>query len=619
MSSFWKRLSINGKLVSSMAACLLVFVLISGLLNTWLSGSAMRERVTGTELPAQLQGIGAEVQRLFQVPLTAARTLAADEYLLQWEAAGLPDEGNAAWMNHAKRFKQLNGAATVFWVSEATKKYLSEGGATRQLTEKDQRFTAFLNGNAPYSLDIDREPGGDLMLFINTRFEAPGAKRGIAGLGVAMKSMSDLIGGFKIGQTGHVFLVRENGQLLIHPDIKAVEAKTTLSTLPGFDAATVKALLSGQKFASAEHDSPNGRSIAAASYLPDLKLYIVSDVPEAELLGPARAAVIKATLLAALVGGVVTLFVVVLVARAISSPVGRAADLLDDIASGEGDLTRRMHADSQDEIGKLADAFNRFVERLAGMVREVRQSADQISSASADVASGNLDLSQRTEQAAAALEQTAASSASLADSVSGTAASTREAESLAQGVRRAADASGAQVGQVVEVMGRISDSSKRIADIIATIDGIAFQTNILALNAAVEAARAGEQGRGFAVVAGEVRSLAQRSSEAAKEIRTLISASVEQVAGGGALVEKAGQQMQDLVGSVARVSSLISEVSATAAGQSSSIGEINAAINHLDGMTQQNAALVEEGSAAAESLKQQAAELVRIVGAFKVE
>jgi methyl-accepting chemotaxis protein len=615
MQGLWRRLSINGKLVWSMAGCLLVFILISGVLNTWLAGSAMRERVTATELPAQLSSVRAELQRQFDIPLTAARALAGNEYLLAWEASGLAEDGMPAWLKHAKNFKAQQQAATVFWVSEATGKYLTEAGNLRQITDKDQWFTGFLNGNKPYSLDIDREPGGDLMLFINTRFEAAGGKRGVAGLGLTMKAVSGLVNGFKIGDSGHVFLVRDNGQLLVHSDAKLVEAKTTLDALPGFDAATVKALLNGKEFSSIEH----GGHIAAAAFMPDLKLYVVADVPEAELLGPARAAVMKATLLAALVGGAVALFVVIVVARAVAAPVQSAASLLDDIASGDADLTRRMHVNSEDELGRLSDAFNRFVERLAVMVGQVRQAADQISSASADVASGNLDLSQRTEQAAAALEQTAASSASLADSVGHTTASTREAESLAHGVRKAANESGEQVGQVVNVMGQISDSSRRIADIIATIDGIAFQTNILALNAAVEAARAGEQGRGFAVVAGEVRTLAQRSAEAAKEIRGLISASVEQVQGGSVLVEQAGRQMQDLVASVARVSGLITEVSSAAAGQSSSIGEINAAIGHLDGMTQQNAALVEQGSAAADSLKQQAAELVKIVGAFKVE
>ncbi len=304
------------------------------------------------------------------------------------------------------------------------------------------------------------------------------------------------------------------------------------------------------------------------------------------------------------------------VTRSITRPLSQAVGLAGSIA--QGDLTGSVQTGRKDEIGHLLGSLDRMVKQLRGVVGEVRTGVESVSTASNQIASGNQDLSARTEQTAANLQQTAASMEELTATVTQSADTARQANQLAATAAQAAEQGGAVVGQVVQSMQQITDSSRKIADIIGVIDGIAFQTNILALNAAVEAARAGEQGRGFAVVAGEVRSLAQRSAEAAKEIKTLITTSVDKVHMGSQQVEQAGRSMEEIVSSVRRVSDLIGEITAASTEQRDGIGQVNHAVTNLDQMTQQNAALVEESSAAALAMQEQARRLSQVVAVFKL-
>ncbi|MGE5866500.1 MAG: methyl-accepting chemotaxis protein [Rhizobacter sp.] len=297
---------------------------------------------------------------------------------------------------------------------------------------------------------------------------------------------------------------------------------------------------------------------------------------------------------------------------------GAALDAMKDADRiAAGDLSQPIVATSQDEMGRLRESLGRMQERLAGIVSGVRQNAEGVATASAQIATGNSDLSARTEQQASALEQTAASMEELSSTVKQNADNARQANQLAMGASTVAVQGGEVVSRVVDTMKGINDSSRRIVDIISVIDGIAFQTNILALNAAVEAARAGEQGRGFAVVAGEVRSLAQRSAEAAKEIKTLISDSVQRVEQGTTLVDQAGVTMQEVVASIRRVTDIMGEISAASTEQSSGVAQVGEAVTQMDQATQQNAALVEESAAAAESLKRQAQDLLAAVSVFR--
>ena len=302
--------------------------------------------------------------------------------------------------------------------------------------------------------------------------------------------------------------------------------------------------------------------------------------------------------------------------RSIVAPVQRAVRLAETVA--QGDLSTQIEAAGRDETAQLLQALQRMNESLARIVGEVRKTSDSIATGSTEIASGNHDLSQRTEEQASSLEQTAASMEQLSDSVRANAEAAVQANAMATQASLAASSGNEKVEAVVGTMQDIAAASKKIAEIISVIDGIAFQTNILALNAAVEAARAGEQGRGFAVVASEVRSLAVRSADAAKEIKSLIGASVQKVEVGVRQVQEAGASMGEIVSRVQRVTQLIGEISHATTEQSNGIKEVGEAVGQLDQVTQQNAALVEESAAAAESLKGQAAALAELVSVFKL-
>jgi methyl-accepting chemotaxis protein-1 (serine sensor receptor) len=303
--------------------------------------------------------------------------------------------------------------------------------------------------------------------------------------------------------------------------------------------------------------------------------------------------------------------------RAITHPLQEALDHFDAISAG--DLTRRIEAKSSDEMGRLMMALSKMHQSLTTIIGQVRTGTDTIATASSQIAAGNQDLSSRTEEQASSLEETASAMEELTSTVKQNADNARQANQLAVTAADIAAKGGSVVGHVVDTMASINESSKKIVDIIAVIDGIAFQTNILALNAAVEAARAGEQGRGFAVVASEVRNLAQRSAGAAKEIKALINDSVAKVDDGTNLVNQAGATMEQIVDSIKRVTDIMGEIAAATQEQSAGIEQVNQAISQMDQVTQQNAALVEEAAAASEAMQDQAGKLAKAVSVFKLE
>ena len=373
----------------------------------------------------------------------------------------------------------------------------------------------------------------------------------------------------------------------------------------GFEAAAGDSAVAGMDREPARLLGEAGKKIAADSAAASADAAVQAH----------RASLVSIVLM--LVAGAAGIGVGVVFSRKITRPVDFAVGVAENIAAG--DLTSQVRVSGRDEIAQLLKALGTMQSSLVSLVSNVRSNSESVATASSQISHGANDLSARTEEQASALQQAAASMEQLGSTVRQNAENAQSANQLALGASAVARKGGGVVGEVVETMKGINDSSRRIVDIISVIDGIAFQTNILALNAAVEAARAGEQGRGFAVVAGEVRSLAQRSSDAAKEIKTLISASVTRVQHGTELVDRAGETMTEIVTSISRVTDIMGEISAASTEQSSGVGQIGDAIAQMDQATQQNAALVEESAAAAESLKDQAQQLVQVVSVFKLE
>jgi methyl-accepting chemotaxis protein len=440
-----------------------------------------------------------------------------------------------------------------------------------------------------------------------------------------MLSLKTKIKAIKVGETGYFFVLdatpgKQLGDLVVHP---AKEGSNILESKDSDGRAFIKEMMEKKNglitypWLNAEKGETRARnktvvygSYAAWNWLVAGGTYQDEITREA---GQVRNMYVAAGFAALLLFAVM---LYLMVRATVTRPLVAARDAAMLIA--DGDLTATVDSAGRDEIGRLLRAMGGISRNLSSVVGKVREGADQISTASGEISSGNLDLCTRTEQQAANLATTASSMDQLTQTVRQNADNARQGSQMALNASQVAQQGGQMVSQVVETMGSINQSSRKIVDIIGTIDGIAFQTNILALNAAVEAARAGEQGRGFAVVASEVRNLAQRSAAAAKEIKALIAASVEQVDLGTKMVESAGQTMNDVLASVGRVTDIMSEISAASAEQSDGIEHVNRSIGEMDRATQENAALVEQASAAALAMHDQAATLVTSVQLFKL-
>nr|WP_317202733.1 methyl-accepting chemotaxis protein [Janthinobacterium sp.] len=463
----------------------------------------------------------------------------------------------------------------------------------------------------PYLYPVDGK--SVLMASLVAPIMIDGQFKGAASADFMLTRLSKILAELKVVDAGQLSLISNGGLYASHPSADALGKKA--ADVP---AAGLERIRQGQSY---EYEDAQGivHLLQPLAIHADIAPWSVQlSFPKSVATASARELLLY-TLLVALVCAAATAVILVAVVYRLTQPLRVLGVAMTGMASGDADLSVKLAVRGNDELAVIGAGFNRFVEKIHAVLLEVRVSADNVARASAEISQGNNDLSARTEQQASSLEETAASVEQLTSTVKGNADNARQANQMAASASAVAQQSGAAVHEVVKTMASINDSSRKIVDIIGVIDGIAFQTNILALNAAVEAARAGEQGRGFAVVASEVRNLAQRSAAAAKEIKTLIGASVDQVAAGSKLVDHAGGTMDEVVASVRRVTEIMGEISVATAEQSEGIAQVNQAIGQMDGVTQQNAALVEQAAAAAESLQEQAGNLARAVAVFKLD
>ncbi len=446
--------------------------------------------------------------------------------------------------------------------------------------------------------------GGDnnvIISFVRSIQNAQGKPVGVLGMDISLDGFAKMIGQVRFGETGYLMVVEDSGTVLVDPHDAAHNFKALKDLGDGY--RDLAAMANG----TLSVDIGGARYDTVVYTSPELGWKYIGLIPHAEMMASANR--LSAMLI---VVGLVVLLVALALTTALGSrltaPLRQLSNSMQDIASGDGDLTRRLPVGSNDEVGVLAEQFNAFVEKLNGVLLDIRDSSALLRTATGVISTGNADLSART----ASMEE-------LTAAVKQNAESARQASTLASDASDVARRSHEAVERVVSTMTDISQSSNRIADITGIIEGIAFQTNILALNAAVESARAGEHGRGFAVVASEVRSLAQRSSSAAKEIKELIGASVDRIRDGSSLAGEAGETMTEVTRAVGQVTAIMSEIAAASEEQSRGIAQVNLAITQMDDVTQQNAALVEQAAAASRSLEDQGRQLDESVAAFRLK
>nr|WP_111415350.1 methyl-accepting chemotaxis protein [Halomonas lactosivorans] len=608
------RLTLTQKLLGAiglplLAAFLALGVIVHTQLNTTIPPMVENSSMRQVEARADEIGVWIAGYR------TLLSGLAKDERL----AEPVDVESHLEWLE-----SRHPGDATIesFYFADASGETITHTGARVNISERDYFRELVLDGTADRLLGnpvISLVSGEPTAVVAETIFDSRGKRVGLLGITLSMEAVSAITSAIDAGEGSYGYMVDRTGMIVAHPDPEVrMELRVTEADQAGFSGANAlgQRMMEGGS-GSGQVSSPDGGALTMLWHPIDGTdgWALAAAIPDTVFTGVSRS-LLFSLMLAGVATLALLLTIVTISARKVLSPIRRTTLAMADIAQGKGDLTQRLKVDSEDEVGQLAAQFNAFVERMQDTLLQVRENARMVLAGAGDIADGTQELSSRTEQAAANLQETSASMEEIHSTVSHTAQASEQANGLAVTAAGVAERSNEAMTQMSSKMAAIDESANKIGNIIGLIDSIAFQTNILALNASVEAARAGEHGRGFAVVAQEVRNLASRSSDAAKDIRGLIDNSVKHTQEGSTIVKGVVERMEELRQSVVQVSDVINEITAGAREQTAGIEQVNTAVAEMDTMTQQNAAMVSQSASLASTMHENARLLDELMSTF---
>ncbi len=643
---FWRR-SIQWQLIASMGAALLVSILIVVGIYSVAVNRLTERYLVDTALPASIEAIRNDIERMMSRPLTAAADIANNTLLRDWLAAGEDSAQAPQFIEYLEALRQKNQAFTALFAATETSHYYNEKGLDRTLSRSnpaDKWFYGFIDSGKPRLLNIDTDGStGELALFIDYRVEKAGKLVGIAGLGLRMTELSELIHNFSFGERGRVFLVRGDGLIQVHPE-QQLSGKRKLAEQIG-EAAAEAVLKQNEGLHSSRFERDGEGYLALSLPLRDLNWTLVAEVPEAQIYAPVRETVWMTSLIGAAVA-LVSLLLVVLLARGIVRPIRRVTGALLAIGNGGGDLTQRLDETRADELGDLARGFNRFIDSQRDLIGDVLRTSERLHSSVAQVTQVVENTAERsgrqqemTEMVATAVHEMGLTVQDIAQNAGNAAQASETARTEAlearEVVRRSIahiEGMSGEIGQAANAVGELASEVASIDEVLAVIRSISEQTNLLALNAAIEAARAGEMGRGFAVVADEVRTLARRTQVSTDEVQQMILR-LKQGAGSAVASMQAGQQatgtgvqssqqtgasLSTITDQVEHISDMNHQVATATEEQSAVTEEINRTVQGISDLARQTASEVQGCREECQALRGLADDLARQMGGFRL-
>ncbi|MGY3171930.1 methyl-accepting chemotaxis protein [Pseudomonas sp. TE12234] len=647
---FWRR-SIQWQLILSMGTALLVSILIVVGIYTLVVNRLAERYLVEQALPSSIEAMRNDIERILVQPLTAAKDIASNSMVRDWLAGGENSAQTPAFVNYLEGIRAEHKAFTALIVGGASSHYYTEKGLDRTLSRsnpKDAWFYSFLDSNQPRTLNIDNDTAtGELALFIDLKVEQAGKVVGVAGLGLSMKELSELIHNFSFGERGKVYLVRSDGLIQVHPEAQFSGKRTLVEQIGASAAQAVMGQLSTSK-AGATHSrfQRDGEDFLALSLpLRDLGWTLVAEVPQSQIYAEARRALWMSSGIGLAVA-LVCLLLVVLLARGLVRPIRQVTAALVAIGSGGGDLTHRLDASRADELGDLARGFNRFLDSQRDMIGEVLTTSDQLRTAVGQVARVVDNTAERsgrqqemTDMVATAVHEMGLTVQEIAQNAGNAALASQNARDEAMQARevvggsiRHIESMSDEIGVAASAVGELADQVASIDQVLAVIRGISEQTNLLALNAAIEAARAGDMGRGFAVVADEVRTLARRTQTSTDEIQQMIGSlkqgaenAVSSMHSGQAATgtgvessQRTGASLTAITGQVERISDMNHQVATATEEQSAVTEEINRNVQGISDLARATAGEVRACREDCQTLQRLADDLARQMGGFKL-